>query len=205
MRVDLNRCIGCWACAAACKVENGTPPEVWWQTVEVVGGDTVDRSTTEIAKTYRPRNCMQCVDAPCIPVCPVDAITKRPDGIVEIDGDTCVGCSKCATACPYDAITMHQRPDDPANAVPVASKCNFCAPRVDAGQQPACVDACPTNAIEFGDFGDFGDEGVEPHHEDDPRRPVRIGEELGADPSIWFLPHTRLQDQLRSIAAPPDA
>jgi Fe-S-cluster-containing dehydrogenase component len=193
MSVDLERCVGCWACAVACKTEHDSPEGVWLMSVEVLGHGLVDRSlgaTPEVAKSYRPRACVQCADAPCLTVCPTDALVVRPDGIVEVDDDACIGCGKCESACPYDAIAMQPRPGDPSRSV--AAKCDFCAHRVDAGLLPACADACPTDAIVFGPVDSLPREGAEQLHP-----------ELGTDPSVWFAPNHRAERQRRSVAVPP--
>jgi anaerobic dimethyl sulfoxide reductase subunit B (iron-sulfur subunit) len=84
----------------------------------------------------------------CGKQCSVEAIWKRPDGIVLIDQSRCVKCNKCRTDCPYEAI----RYDGATNAV---SKCDFCVDDVEAGRLPACVAACPNRALDFGDLDDL--------------------------------------------------
>ena len=84
---------------------------------------------------------------PCVTICPVNALSKRKDGIVDLDRDACIGCRACMQACPYDAIYLNE--DSGA-----AEKCHFCAHRVEKGLQPACVIVCPENAIIAGDLHD---------------------------------------------------
>ena len=98
-------------------------------------------------KVFVPLRCNHCENAPCVRVCPTEALFKRPDGIVDLDQSRCIGCKACIMACPYDAIYIN-----PLKGV--ADKCNACAHLVDAGYLPACVAACPTNAIIFGDIND---------------------------------------------------
>src|SRR6185436_15029159 len=86
-------------------------------------------------------------EPPCVYICPVRAMIQRPDGIVDIDHDRCIGCKACMQACPYDAIYM-----DPVDET--AAKCHFCAHRVDQGLLPACVVVCPTESLLFGDLDD---------------------------------------------------
>jgi Fe-S-cluster-containing dehydrogenase component/formate-dependent nitrite reductase membrane component NrfD len=91
--------------------------------------------------------CNHCTDAPCVTICPTQALYKRKDGIVDFDTDRCIGCKSCMQACPYDALYI-----DPNEHT--AQKCNYCAHRVDVGLQPACVVVCPEQAIIAGDLDD---------------------------------------------------
>lgn len=212
MVIDLDRCIGCWACAVACKMENSVGEGLWWQRVETIGGPSIDTSAgvfPQVSKHYQPRNCFHCADPPCLPVCPTSAITKRADGIVELDPVLCIGCGRCEPACPFGAIEMN--PVDPVlppglegghgarevapRKAGVAEKCSFCAHRVDQGLEPACVKACPTDAIAFGDLEAPGSAVAEAV-----RAPgaFRIGEDTGADPSVWYRPAFTAETQRRS-------
>ena len=102
MVIDLRKCVGCSACTISCKAENKLPPGVVYRPVieEEIG------RYPHVTRRFLPRPCMQCDDPPCVPVCPVHATYKRPDGIVEIDYDACIGCRYCVTACPYGARTF---------------------------------------------------------------------------------------------------
>ena len=91
--------------------------------------------------------CNHCTDAPCVKICPTQALFKREDGIVDFDNSRCIGCKACMQACPYDAIYI----DEDTHT---AAKCNFCAHRVDQGLEPACVVVCPTESIWIGDLDD---------------------------------------------------
>ncbi|ATE66312.1 4Fe-4S dicluster domain-containing protein [Rhizorhabdus dicambivorans] len=212
MVLNLDRCIGCWACAVACKQENSVGEGLWWQSVDTIGGPTLDTSFgvfPDVQKYYRPRNCFHCASPPCLPVCPTGALSKRADGIVEIIEAKCIGCGLCVPACPYDAIEINAVDpilphglEDGHGAAEVAprkagmvEKCTFCSHRVDMGQQPACVAACPTNVITFGDVDD--PESSVHAAASDPRA-FRIDEETGAEPSTWYLPATAASKQRRS-------
>jgi len=91
--------------------------------------------------------CNQCTDAPCVRICPTSALFKRRDGIVDLHGDSCIGCRACMEACPYDQLFI-----DPNTHT--AEKCNFCANRVENNLLPACVIVCPTECRIFGDLDD---------------------------------------------------
>src|SRR5207249_2061887 len=91
--------------------------------------------------------CKQCDEAPCVRICPTNALFRRRDGIVDLHGDSCIGCRACMVACPYDQLFI-----DPNTHT--AEKCNFCANRVENQLLPACVSVCPTECRIFGDLDD---------------------------------------------------
>lgn len=93
--------------------------------------------------------CNHCQDAPCVTICPTTALFKRDNGVVDFDNSRCIGCKSCMQACPYDALYINPFTN-------TAEKCNFCAPRVETGMQPACEVVCPTQAILSGDLDDSG-------------------------------------------------
>jgi Fe-S-cluster-containing dehydrogenase component len=101
MVIDTRKCVGCDACTIGCIAENKLPPGVVYR--PVVKEETGVFPNVKI--TFTPRPCMQCENPPCVPVCPVNATWKRPDGITIIDYDKCIGCRYCITACPYQART----------------------------------------------------------------------------------------------------
>ncbi|MGD2068112.1 MAG: polysulfide reductase NrfD [Gemmatimonadota bacterium] len=138
-----DRCIGCHACTTACKSENDVPLGVdrtWVKSVE-------KGRHPDVRRTFQVTRCNHCAEPPCVEICPVTAMYRREDGIVEFDGDRCIGCRACLQACPYDAIHI-----DPASGT--AAKCHFCAHRTDLGLEPACVVVCPEHAIVAGDLDD---------------------------------------------------
>ena len=102
MIIDLRKCTGCMGCTIACVTENKLPPGIAYRPVltETTG------TYPNVSRRFIPRPCMQCDEPPCVPVCPVNATWKRPDGITVIDYDMCIGCRYCITACPYQARTF---------------------------------------------------------------------------------------------------
>jgi len=101
MVIDTRKCVGCHACTIACVAENKLPPGVVYRPVV-----TEERGEfPNVRLSFLPRPCMQCRNPPCVPVCPVKATWQRPDGVVAIDYDRCIGCRYCLTACPYGART----------------------------------------------------------------------------------------------------
>lgn len=141
--LDQTRCIGCHACTTACKSENLVPLGVTRTYVKHVDVGLWPQAR----RAHQVTRCNQCAHAPCVAACPTSAMFKRPDGIVDFDKRTCIGCKACMAACPYDAIFIN--PEDHS-----AEKCNFCAHRIDSGLEPACVVVCPTEAILVGDIND---------------------------------------------------
>jgi Fe-S-cluster-containing dehydrogenase component/formate-dependent nitrite reductase membrane component NrfD len=141
--IDNRACIGCHACSTACKSENRVPLGVhrtWVKSVEV-------GAYPDVRRQFQVTRCNHCDDPPCARICPTSAMYRRPDGIVEFDGDACIGCKACLQACPYDAIYV-----DPETQT--AAKCHFCGHRLELGLEPACVVVCPEHAILAGDLDD---------------------------------------------------
>jgi Fe-S-cluster-containing dehydrogenase component/formate-dependent nitrite reductase membrane component NrfD len=142
--IDNRKCIGCHACTTACKSEHEVPVGVNRTYVKQVEKG-VFPDTRRIFSVMR---CNHCTDAPCVEICPVEALHTRPDGIVDFDNNRCIGCKSCMQACPYDSLYIN--PDNNT-----AAKCNYCAHRVDVGRAPACVEVCPEHAIIAGDMENF--------------------------------------------------
>jgi len=206
MVVDLNRCVGCQSCTAACKHANETSPGVQWRRVlDVELGRFPD-----VERLFLVVGCQHCAEPPCVPVCPTGATRQRSDGLVTMNYDDCIGCAYCAVACPYQARTIVHHSDgyfgavltaqERATAHPerrgVAQKCTFCQDRLDAGvaaglvpgvdpaATPACSASCIAQAIHFGDFNDPGSN-VSRLLREQPSMQMHAG--LGTDPQIRYL------------------
>jgi Fe-S-cluster-containing dehydrogenase component/formate-dependent nitrite reductase membrane component NrfD len=139
--IDNRKCIGCHACTVACKSEHDVPIGVnrtWVKYVEK--GEFPDTR-----RLFNVMRCNHCADAPCVEICPTEALHTRKDGIVDFDDRRCISCKACTQACPYDSIYIN--PD-----TMVAQKCNYCTHRTDIGLEPACVVVCPEHAIISGDM-----------------------------------------------------
>lgn len=139
--VDTTRCIGCGACSAACKEQNGLPPEVESQTTAYTWTTVQQRSGVNVR-----RLCFHCLEPTCVSVCPVGALQKKQDGPVVYDSSRCIGCRYCIMACPF-SVPKYQWD----RAIPVVGKCILCAGRVAAGEPTACAAVCPTGATLFGE------------------------------------------------------
>jgi len=141
--IDQRTCIGCHACTVACKTEHEVPVGQFRTWVKYVDSGVFPNTTRD----FGVMRCNHCTDAPCVKICPTKALFIRPDGIVDFDNSRCIGCKSCMQACPYDAIYIDKNTN-------TAAKCNFCAHRIDAGYEPACVVVCPTHSIWVGDLSD---------------------------------------------------
>ncbi len=203
MVIDLDKCTGCNYCTNACRAHNDIAPSISWNKL-LEGEPAGDRPV------FVPRPCMHCEHAPCVEVCPVKATYTRPDGIVMMDYDRCIGCRYCEVACPYYARSFNWEVfDGPNPAVPewgepevprrprgVVEKCSFCFHRIDRGLEngltpgvdseatPACVVACPVGARTFGDLND-PDSPI--NQVLDRKHAHRMREELGTEPRIYYL------------------
>ena len=139
--IDNRKCIGCHACTVACKSEHDVPVGVNRTWVKQTEKGTFPNTR----RVFSVTRCNHCTDAPCVSICPTEALFKRDDGIVDFNNDRCIGCKSCMQACPYDALYI-----DPETKT--AAKCNYCAHRTDIGLEPACVNICPEQAIISGDL-----------------------------------------------------
>lgn len=206
MVIDLRKCVGCSACTIACVAENKLPPGVVYRPVieEEIG------TYPNVSRRFTPRLCMQCDNPPCVSICPVKATYKRPDGIVEINYNQCIGCRYCLHACPYGARTYdfgefytlgtpkvesyeklpsyeygREWPREEAKSpVGNARKCHFCNHRLEAGMLPACVTTCIGYATFFGDSND--PESLISNLISKPNA-LRLKEELGTQPKVYYL------------------
>jgi Fe-S-cluster-containing dehydrogenase component/formate-dependent nitrite reductase membrane component NrfD len=131
----------------ACKAEHDVPLGVnrtWVKYIETGSFPDVDRH-------FSVMRCNHCDDAPCISICPTNALFRADNGVVDFNDDNCIGCKGCMNACPYDAIYINP-------VTNTANKCNFCNHRIDQGLEPSCVVVCPTHAIKVVDLDDPADE-----------------------------------------------
>jgi anaerobic dimethyl sulfoxide reductase subunit B (iron-sulfur subunit) len=145
---DMNHCSGCKCCAVACKetkdlnvgynyrkvtnYEGGSFPAVWAASLSLA--------------------CNHCAAPACIAVCPVEAIIKDDEtGLVHIDKELCIGCQSCVTGCPYGVPVFF--PDEAK-----ADKCDGCPNFLALDEKPACVAACSTRCLRFGDLAELEQE-----------------------------------------------
>lgn len=143
MLIDLSTCVGCNACAVACKMENETPTDCFNTWVE--SWDT--GAYPDVRRANLPKLCNHCEDAPCQSVCPTGATYTTAEGVVLVDHERCIGCKYCMAACPFQVRWHDERTGE-------VSKCTFCHHRTSQGMQPKCVSTCITNSRLFGDLND---------------------------------------------------
>ncbi|MBF0562841.1 MAG: 4Fe-4S dicluster domain-containing protein [Alphaproteobacteria bacterium] len=165
MVIDLNTCVGCNACMAACSLENQTP--VWKNMWRTYVHDKEIGTGEEVARRFFPRLCNHCSNPACMTVCPTGATFQDANGIIKIDEELCMGCQACSMACPYHARSPWHYDDvregknffggDFKRKQPGMDKCTFCAHRVEKGIKPACVQTCVGSARLFGDLHDPND------------------------------------------------
>ncbi len=149
---DSSACTGCKACQIACKDKNDLPAGVLWRRVYEVAGGGWQRQgqawTTDVFAYNLSIACNHCNHPICAGVCPTKAYDQRPDGLVILNLEKCVGCQYCSWACPYGAPQY-----DPAAGH--MTKCNFCMDNLEQGQAPACVAACPLRVLDHGQQADL--------------------------------------------------
>ena len=204
MVIDLDKCVGCEYCLRACSAVNDVAPDKPWNIV-------VEEKTSAGETFYFSRPCLHCQHPPCVEVCPVNATFQREDGLVVMDYDRCIGCRYCEVACPYDARKFNWSDRDDENQyIPtwgiseverrprgVVEKCTFCIHRIDEGLEnglepgvdreatPACVNICPVRARTFGNLNDPNSD-VSTIIANHPT--LRLREELGTDPLVYYIP-----------------
>ncbi|MGC8939510.1 MAG: 4Fe-4S dicluster domain-containing protein [Candidatus Bathyarchaeia archaeon] len=139
--INVDECIGCHACEAACKNSHEFPKEIMVQRVV-----SVEEGKFPSVKTLHSpvERCMHCLEPACVSACPFGAITKTERGPVIIDHEKCTGCQLCVKACPWNIPKFSME----AKKV---YKCDFCYSRLQEGLSPACVEVCPVGALKFGD------------------------------------------------------
>ena len=202
MVIDLARCKNARKCVDACQEGHLLPKDHEWMKLYLLQDD----NTT--AKYWFPRPCFHCDKPMCVSVCPVGATYKRPDGIVLVDNQRCIGCKFCMTGCPYSARVFNWKdpevkvPEghvyDPETNIPAVEgtvgKCVFCADNLRKNELPRCVTACPMGVIYFGDILEDtvtnGNETVRFSKLMLDRAGYRYREELGTLPSVYYLPPT---------------
>lgn len=158
--VNPERCIGCRQCEFACAVEHSESRDPTLAVSEsILPRPRIHVTPGRALNTSFPNRCRHCNPAPCERVCPTGAIARHADqDLVLMTPERCIACAMCAMVCPFDAITFHEH----ANGTPArvtALKCDGCPGRISAGREPACVEACKTGALVFGELNELIAEG----------------------------------------------
>ena len=135
--VDLDKCTSCKACVTGCHSMNGLEEKETWRYTGLLIGGTAAEPFQQTVTTA----CHHCLDPACMNGCPVNAYEKHPDtGVVKHLDDQCIGCKYCTLTCPYDVPQY-------SKAKGIVRKCDMCSSRLEVGEAPACVQACPNTAI----------------------------------------------------------
>ena len=140
--VDVEKCVGCHSCEVACAVAHSAAKTLF----EAIQEQSLPQprvSVVAVGEMSVPVQCRHCQDAPCVEVCPKEALQKPdPEGPVIFDPELCTVCQLCILACPFGVISLSS---DGKSII----RCDQCAERVQQGGEPACVEACPTGALQF--------------------------------------------------------
>jgi Fe-S-cluster-containing dehydrogenase component len=201
MVIDLAKCRNARKCLQGCQKMHFLPPHMEWIKFYLM------RDSAEMAPYWFPKPCLHCNNPPCVKVCPVGATFKRTDGIVLIDNDRCIGCKFCMAACPYSSRVFNwEEPKMDKNMKPsvyspetssppkvgTVSKCDFCPDMVRKGELPSCVTSCPNGVFFYGDKNEDavtnGTDTVRFSELIESRAAYRFMEELGTEPSVYYLP-----------------
>jgi phenylacetyl-CoA:acceptor oxidoreductase 27-kDa subunit len=205
MVIDLRKCIGCATCREVCDQSDERPPGVSRSVIEKGKG-----SDAQEERFFITMSCMHCEHPLCQDTCPTGATYRRPDGIIEIRENLCIGCGACIVACPYrarsicreDVIRWQEFSDRSAkeefttDRIGICTKCNFCSGIIDTGLQkgmkpgedpeatPLCVRFCIAEALYFGDLDDKESKVSKLIQEN---KITRLLEEMDTDPSIYYI------------------
>ncbi|MFP5346515.1 MAG: DMSO/selenate family reductase complex B subunit [Actinomycetes bacterium] len=147
--VNQAECTGCKACQIACKDKHDLPVGVTWRRVAEYSGGGWSQSDEQtfspnVFTYYTSIACNHCADPICVEVCPTTAMHKGENGIVSVDPNKCIGCRYCEWACPYSAPQFNAETG-------LMTKCNFCADYIAEDRTPACVAACPSRVLDYGE------------------------------------------------------
>jgi len=212
--VDIDRCTGCQACVVACQSENNIPinQEAFFVQHRAIEWIRIERywegEFPNVKARFIPVMCQHCENAPCEPVCPVYATYHNNEGMNVQIYNRCVGTRYCANNCPYHARSFNYwqptwpeelknqlNPDVTVRSRGIMEKCTFCVQRIrratrgkenvtDGSFAPACVQACPTDALVF---GDMNDPESKVHRISEDERHYQVLKTLGTDPNVIYL------------------
>ncbi len=142
LSIDVDRCVSCKTCELECAVAHSEAGTLF--AIMSAGEKAQRRIVVESAGQLSvPLQCRHCEDAPCVAVCPTQAMHKNgAEFPVLVDDSLCIGCHACISVCPFGVIFA-------SAAGRAVVKCDLCVRRLAQGQQPACAAGCPTRAIRY--------------------------------------------------------
>ena len=159
--IDVSRCIGCKACQAACMEWNDLRDQVGVNEGSYTNPPDLTDQTWNLMRFYEEQiegslqwlilkdQCMHCADPGCLKACPAPgAIVQYSNGIVDFHQEDCIGCGYCISGCPFNIPRLRKEDSK-------VYKCTLCSDRVSVGLEPACIKACPTQALSFGSKEDM--------------------------------------------------
>lgn len=135
---DATACVGCHCCEVACNEQNNNPSDVKWRRV----GELQSGTFPQVSHHFNSMSCNHCIDPECLKGCPTESYIKFDNGIVYHEDETCIGCQYCTWNCPYEVPTFNKDRG-------IVTKCHMCHDKLEVGQTPACVQACPAGAIQI--------------------------------------------------------
>jgi anaerobic dimethyl sulfoxide reductase subunit B len=200
---DASACSGCKSCQEACKDKNGLPVGLLWRRViEVSCGEWHMAGSaweTSVFAYNLSIACNHCSHPKCAGVCPVDAYTVRPDGIVLIDSSRCMGCDYCAWACPYGAPQYDSKSG-------TMTKCDFCYDRLDAGMPPSCVAACPLRVLDYETIEELStlNKGQNLWQLPATEHPFPLPDNSRTEPHLVIKPHSGMDSALGKVVSNPE-
>ena len=140
--VDDSKCMACHSCEIACSIAHSVSGTLYGAISEQTSPISGMHVETGGKGRGFPLGCLHCQDAQCVRACVTKALSMNPDGVILCDKNRCIGCHMCFIACPFGALE-----ESPSGSeVYAVSKCDLCAA---ADHDPACVNACPTQALSF--------------------------------------------------------
>lgn len=156
---DATACVGCHCCEVACNEQNNNPADIKWRRV----GETQSGIFPNVSNHFNSMSCNHCLEPECLIGCPTESYIKFDNGIVFHDDDSCIGCQYCTWNCPYEVPVFNEDRG-------IVTKCHMCHEKLDVGQTPACVQACPAGAIAIEIVNvkdwvekDMAEQGIAPH------------------------------------------
>jgi formate dehydrogenase iron-sulfur subunit len=198
--IDVTRCNGCNQCVEACTTENRLKKDdTGGAVIKGLSGQRFSAIALSPEGGFVRQMCRHCLQAACVSVCPVGAMYRSPEGVVLYDAQKCMGCRYCMMACPY-GIPRYEWDA----AAPLVRKCGLCTQRLQSGQLPACVEACPNQVMVFGEREALLEEA---HNrlasQPDRYLPVVTGEHDAGGSAVLYISHVSLD--FLSLNRPPGA
>ena len=135
---DATACVGCHCCEVACNEQNNNDATIKWRRV----GELQSGIFPQVNHHFNSMSCNHCIDPECLKGCPTESYIKFDNGIVYHEDETCIGCQYCTWNCPYEVPVFNQDRG-------IVTKCHMCHEKLDVGETPACVQACPAGAIQI--------------------------------------------------------